>query len=141
MENAGSIASESANKRGKLTAASALRINIAVVTRRTFRRREESAGRERAAVGVSGGGCPTGAPRLAADRADTDGHADRFWALALAASAAATGAVEFGYTPAPRRRSAQVEEGPGGTRGWLRPDHSDDHAHGGGRWDNGRGAW
>ena len=32
---------------------------------------------------------PTGAPRLAADRAGTDGHADRFWALALAVAASA----------------------------------------------------
>ena len=34
---------------------------------------------------------PTGAPRLIAERADTDGHADRFWALALACAAAAEG--------------------------------------------------
>ena len=32
---------------------------------------------------------PTGAPRLVAERAGTDGHADRFWALALAMGAAA----------------------------------------------------
>ena len=35
---------------------------------------------------------PTGAPRLLAERGATDGHADRFWAIALAAAAAATGA-------------------------------------------------
>ena len=34
---------------------------------------------------------PTGAPRLLADRGDTDGHADRFWAIALACAAAASG--------------------------------------------------
>ena len=32
---------------------------------------------------------PTGAPRLIAERGTTDGHADRFWALALACAAAA----------------------------------------------------
>ena len=31
---------------------------------------------------------PTGAPRLMAERSGTDGHADRFWALALACTAA-----------------------------------------------------
>ena len=39
----------------------------------------------------------TGGPRLVADR-DTDGHADRFWALALAVAAAATPATEYSYT-------------------------------------------
>ncbi len=34
---------------------------------------------------------PTGSPRLVAERAGTDGHADRFWALALACAAAAEG--------------------------------------------------
>ena len=34
---------------------------------------------------------PTGAPRLLADRGGTDGHADRFWAIALACAAAASG--------------------------------------------------
>jgi len=34
---------------------------------------------------------PTGAPRLLTERGDTDGHADRFWAIALACAAAATG--------------------------------------------------
>ena len=33
----------------------------------------------------------TGAPRLVADRSDTDGHADRFWALALACAALTPG--------------------------------------------------
>ena len=31
---------------------------------------------------------PTGAPRLMAERSGTDGHADRFWAIALACTAA-----------------------------------------------------
>ena len=35
---------------------------------------------------------PTGAPRLLAERGETDGHSDRFWALALACAAAASGA-------------------------------------------------
>ena len=35
---------------------------------------------------------PTGAPRLIAERSATDGHSDRFWAIALACAAAATGA-------------------------------------------------
>ena len=35
---------------------------------------------------------PTGAPRLLAERGDTDGHGDRFWAIALACAAAAAGA-------------------------------------------------
>ena len=37
----------------------------------------------------------TGAPRLIAERGTTDGHADRFWALALACAAAADGAGPF----------------------------------------------
>ena len=35
----------------------------------------------------------TGAPRLMAERSGTDGHADRFWALALACAAARTAAT------------------------------------------------
>ena len=40
---------------------------------------------------------PTGAPRLVAERSGTDGHADRFWALALACAAASepAGPIEF----------------------------------------------
>ncbi len=34
---------------------------------------------------------PTGQPRLLADTAETDGHADRFWSMALACAAAAQG--------------------------------------------------
>lgn len=42
---------------------------------------------------------PTGAPRLVAERSDTDGHADRFWALALAVASASAGAGEISYQP------------------------------------------
>ena len=41
----------------------------------------------------------TGAPRLVAQRAGTDGHADRFWALALACAAASTPVEHFAYEP------------------------------------------
>ena len=46
----------------------------------------------------------TGAPRLMAERSGTDGHADRFWALALACTAArtATTAPIEGATAGPR---------------------------------------
>ena len=44
----------------------------------------------------------TGARRLIAD-GDSDGHADRFWAGALAVSAARTGVVEYEYRGAGRR--------------------------------------
>ena len=43
---------------------------------------------------------PTGAPRLLADTGETDGHADRFWAIALACAAAAQGRPEYAYQPA-----------------------------------------
>ena len=39
---------------------------------------------------------PTGAPRLLAERTGTDGHADRFWALALACTAAREGGASIG---------------------------------------------
>ncbi len=87
---------------------------------------------------------PTGAPRLIVprtaegrgeDRSHTEKtHADRFWAMALAAAAAATGPVEFGYVPAPRGRSKRTEEGAGGSsRAFWRPDHSGDYGGGGNR--------
>ncbi len=38
---------------------------------------------------------PTGAPRLVAERAGTDGHADRFWALALACLSASQASAPF----------------------------------------------
>ncbi len=41
----------------------------------------------------------TGAPRLV-DEGDTDGHSDRFWAIALATASARTGTREYAYTPA-----------------------------------------
>jgi phage FluMu gp28-like protein len=45
---------------------------------------------------------PTGAPRFIADR-DSDGHADRAWALFLALYAAATPVTVYDYQPVPRR--------------------------------------
>ena len=77
-----------------------------------------------------------GAPRLVSDESETDGHADRFWSLAIGCHIAGTAPVEFDYAAAPRRRSARIEEGRAGSRGWLRPDHGDD-------WRGGRteGAW
>ena len=41
----------------------------------------------------------TGAPRLVAERSGTDGHADRFWALALAVAASTTGIQTYAYEP------------------------------------------
>lgn len=46
----------------------------------------------------------TGIPRLVAD-GDTDGHADRFWALALAVSAAATPYQPYAYQSVARWRA------------------------------------
>ena len=40
----------------------------------------------------------TGAPRLI-DEGDTDGHSDRFWAIALAIASARSGTREYDYTP------------------------------------------
>ncbi|MCY4480372.1 MAG: hypothetical protein OXB97_10795 [Rhodospirillales bacterium] len=46
---------------------------------------------------------PTGAPRLLAERSGTDGHADRFWALALACTAARDGNASIeGASAGPR---------------------------------------
>lgn len=45
---------------------------------------------------------PTGAPRLVAERTEL-GHADRFWALALAVSAATTAPTVFAYESVQRR--------------------------------------
>jgi phage FluMu gp28-like protein len=50
----------------------------------------------------------TGQRRLVAD-GDTDGHADRFWAAALACSAARTGRLEYAYRAA-RPSSAPAED-------------------------------
>lgn len=48
---------------------------------------------------------PTGAPRLVAERSE-NGHADRFWALALATAAAHTPAVPIEYKSAGQRVAA-----------------------------------
>ena len=53
---------------------------------------------------------PTGAPRLVAERSRTDGHADRFWALALAVAAAAETPRRYAYAPVRREDD-----------GWGRP--------------------
>jgi phage FluMu gp28-like protein len=63
----------------------------------------------------------TGAPRLVAERTDM-GHADRFWALALACGAAKNPAAPIEYTPAPPK-SARWDGTPG-PRG--RRDDADD---------------
>ena len=52
----------------------------------------------------------TGAPRLTADRSDI-GHADRFWALALACAAAAEPYAPIAFDPAPPR-AARWDAGP-----------------------------
>jgi phage FluMu gp28-like protein len=69
----------------------------------------------------------TGIRRLVAD-GDSDGHADRFWALALAVSAANLGPESFGYEAVPGTRSR-----------WADPDTDDEEETTGGRW--GGGAW
>lgn len=71
----------------------------------------------------------TGIRRLVAD-GDSDGHADRFWAGALAVSAADTGPAEYGYQGVPGMRSR-----------WAGPEDDDDETMTSGRWGNGRGAW
>lgn len=63
---------------------------------------------------------PTGAPRFIAE-SDDSGHADRTWALFLAVSAASSPKIEYGYTPATRRRDTSTF-----------PDDDDDYQ---------RGAW
>lgn len=70
----------------------------------------------------------TGARRLIAD-GDSDGHADRFWAGALAVSAADMGEPDYGYQGVPGTRSR-----------WAAPDRDDDdETAASGRW--GGGAW
>ena len=49
---------------------------------------------------------PTGAPRLLAERSGTDGHADRFWALALACTAAREGSTPIGGASAGQRATS-----------------------------------
>ena len=58
---------------------------------------------------------PTRAPRLETQRGLTDGHADRFWALALAAAAAADVGGPFDYHSAGRGRLSSV----GGLQGEI----------------------
>ncbi|MGB0912831.1 MAG: terminase large subunit domain-containing protein [Phaeobacter italicus] len=72
----------------------------------------------------------TGTRRLIAD-GETDGHADRFWAGAMAVSAAEMGPAEYAY------------QGVQGTRSrWADPDHTDDDADDTApRWGHGQGAW
>ncbi len=63
----------------------------------------------------------TGIARLVAD-GETDGHADRFWAYALATSAAATPYQPYAYTPVPKStaledRDFKMTAGFGATKG------------------------
>lgn len=69
----------------------------------------------------------TGIRRLVAD-GDSDGHADRFWALALAVSAANLGPESFGYEAVPGTRSR-----------WADAATDDEEEATGERW--GGGAW
>ena len=71
----------------------------------------------------------TGIRRLVADN-DSDGHADRFWALALGVSAADLGPESFGYEGVPGTRSR-----------FAAPDNDDEDENSSGeRWGS-RGAW
>ncbi len=64
-----------------------------------------------------------GAPRLVADRKDSDGHADRFWALALAATGAASLAGPFEARLGPPLTTAALGGGAGrGQPGGYRVD-------------------
>ena len=53
---------------------------------------------------------PTGAPRFVADR-DSDGHADRAWALFLALNAADTPETVYDYLPVARRTAVERDSG------------------------------
>jgi len=65
----------------------------------------------------------TGAPRLVADRKDSDGHADRFWALALAAYGLADLAGPFEARLGPPLTTAALGGGAGyGQPGGYRVD-------------------
>ena len=57
---------------------------------------------------------PTGAPRLLADEAATDGHADRFWSLALACAAAADSRIG-----PPEHQTVRERETTAGLDEWL----------------------
>lgn len=71
----------------------------------------------------------TGTRRLVAD-GDSDGHADRFWAGALAVSAAEMEPMSYEYQGVPDARSR-----------FAPLDDEDDDASAGGRWGSTRGAW
>lgn len=73
----------------------------------------------------------TGTRRLVAD-GDSDGHADRFWAAALATSAAQMGTAEYGYQAVPGTRSRFADH---------RSDDDDEKEITGGRWGQDGGAW
>ncbi|ETD85739.1 terminase large subunit domain-containing protein [Rhodobacter capsulatus] len=65
-------------------------------------------------VGISG------TRRLVAD-GESDGHADRFWAAALACSAAQGGTPTYSYRPVTQAETAGQGLGFGSTDGWRRP--------------------
>lgn len=73
----------------------------------------------------------TGAPRLLAERTGGS-HADRFWALALAAGAASTPSAPIEYTLAPSRHSSQHERWRDQAPGAV--DELIDEMPGGGAW-------
>ena len=52
----------------------------------------------------------TGAPRLVAERSGTDGHADRFWALALACAAASEQTIPIDYQSAGHRETSGLSD-------------------------------
>lgn len=65
-------------------------------------------------VGISG------TRRLVAD-GESDGHADRFWAAALACSAAQGGTPTYSYRPVKQAEAAGQGLGFGSAEGWRRP--------------------
>ncbi|MEH7830366.1 terminase large subunit domain-containing protein [Gemmobacter denitrificans] len=73
----------------------------------------------------------TGTRRLIAD-GDSDGHADRFWAGALAVSAADLGTAEYGYEAVPGTRSRYAAPDQGG---------DDEEDAPGSRWGHDGGSW
>ena len=69
---------------------------------------------------------PTGAPRLVAERAGIDGHADRFWAIALACAAAAgaSGSIDGAVANQPlEAMGAFAEHGSESRLNHLDPGH------------------
>ncbi len=91
------------------------RLDVATRLREAFEDRriripaDDALGNDLHAIRVEPGA--TGAPRLVADRSGTDGHADRFWAMALAVSAAADTAGPFEARVGAGRHG--VMDGPG----------------------------